>query len=267
MLWLLRRPTPSRPTSFYSRQARADAGHQRGHGRRLRPVQPHAGAPHWASTCQERPRIVVQNMVGGGGNPRRQLPLQCRTAGTASVFGLIDRGHADGRRCSMGEKIAGRALRTTVRMSWIGSGHAREPAMGVVATRSVVQEPSRMPSRTRSSFGSTGPETDPAMFVRLSQRAPRATPTEGRSMATKASPRNSRRSRKASSTGLFMSGWVGAGFAPMLRDPQSVAASCGLLVQMSPSPRSPARRDAPPSSSLSAHTRRSSDRAALCSIA
>jgi tripartite-type tricarboxylate transporter receptor subunit TctC len=115
-----------------------------------------------------------------------------------------------------------------VRLSWIGSV-MRETGMGVVAARSVVKtiEDAR---RHEIFFGSTGPETDPAMFVRLVNDllGTRLKAIHG----YKGQPEEFQAIEKGELDGLFMSGWSGPGRA-YVRDRMG-RGELRLLVQMSP---------------------------------
>ena len=107
------------------------------------------------------PTIIVQNMVGGGGI-RAANTIYNVAPKDGSVYCLIDRGMPTAPLL-YGDKSQARF--DAVRFSWIGS-IMRETGMGVLAARSVVKSIEDA-KRHEIFFGSTGPETDPAMFVRL----------------------------------------------------------------------------------------------------
>jgi tripartite-type tricarboxylate transporter receptor subunit TctC len=115
----------------------------------------------------------------------------------------------------------------------------RETGMGVVAARSVVKTIEDA-KRHEILFGSTGPETDPAMFVRLVNEllGTRLKAIHG----YKGQPEEFQAIEKGELDGLFMSGWSGPGRA-YVRDRMS-RGELRLLVQMSPS-RDPLHTETP----------------------
>jgi tripartite-type tricarboxylate transporter receptor subunit TctC len=125
-----------------------------------------------------------------------------------------------------------------VRLSWIGSV-MRETGMGVVAARSVVKTIEDA-KQHEIFFGSTGPETDPAMFVRLVNEllGTRLKAIHG----YKGQPEEFQAIEKGELDGLFMSGWSGPGRA-YVRDRMG-RGELRLLVQMSPS-RDPLHAETP----------------------
>jgi len=181
-------------------------------------------ARHMAKYLPGNPTIVVQNMVGGGGIRAANF-LYNVAPKDGTVFGLIDRGMPTAPLL-YGDKSQARF--DAVKLSWIGSV-MRETGMGVVATRSVVRtiEDAR---RHEIFFGSTGPETDPAMFVRLVNDllGTRIKAIHG----YKGQPDEFQAVEKGELDGLFMSGWSGPGRAHVL-DRMS-RGELRLLVQMSP---------------------------------
>jgi len=181
-------------------------------------------ARHMGKYLPGTPTIVVQNMVGGGGIRAANF-LYNVAPRDGGVFGLIDRGMPTAPLL-YGEKSQARF--DAVRLSWIGSV-MRETGMGVVAARSVVKtiEDAR---QHEIFFGSTGPETDPAMFVRLVNDllGTRLKAIHG----YKGQPEEFQAIEKGELDGLFMSGWSGPGRA-YVRDRMG-RGELRLLVQMSP---------------------------------
>lgn len=180
-------------------------------------------ARHMAKYLPGNPAIVVQNMIGGGGI-RAANYLYNVAPKDGTVFGLIDRGMPTAPLL-YGEKSQARF--DAVKFSWIGSV-MRETGMGVVATRSVVKtiDDAR---RHDIFFGSTGPETDPAMFVRLVNEllGTRIKAIHG----YKGQPDEFQAVERGEIDGLFMSGWSGPGRA-YVRD-RIGRGELRLLVQMS----------------------------------
>jgi tripartite-type tricarboxylate transporter receptor subunit TctC len=179
-------------------------------------------ARHMSKYLPGNPNIIVQNMVGGGGiRAANYIYNVAPTDGT--VFSLIDRGMPTAPLL-YGEKSQARF--DAVKFSWIGS-IMRETGMGVVTTRSVVKniEDAR---KHEIFFGTTGPETDPAMFVRLVNEllGTRIKAIHG----YKGQPDEFQAAEKGELDGLFMSGWSGPGRA-YVRDQMS-RGQMGLLVQM-----------------------------------
>src|SRR5215468_2513080 len=170
------------------------------------------------------PNIVVQNMVGGGGI-RAANYLYNVAPKDGTVYSLIDRGMPTAPLL-YGEKSQARF--DAVKFSWIGSV-MRETGMGVLTARSVVKTIEDA-KRHEIFFGSTGPETDPAMFVRLVNDllGTRIKAIHG----YKGQPEEFQAVEKGELTGLFMSGWSGPGRA-YVRDRMG-RGEMRLLVQMSP---------------------------------
>src|SRR5215470_19599331 len=170
------------------------------------------------------PTIIVQNMVGGGGI-RAANTIYNVAPKDGTVYCLIDRGMPTAPLL-YGEKSQARF--EAVKFSWIGS-LMRETGMGVLAARSVVKTIEDA-KRHEIFFGSTGPETDPAMFVRLVNDllGTRIKAIHG----YKGQPEEFQAVEKGELTGLFMSGWSGPGRA-YVRD-QLMRGEMRLLVQMSP---------------------------------
>ena len=125
-----------------------------------------------------------------------------------------------------------------VKFSWIGS-IMRETGMGVVSARSVVK--TIEDAKTHEIFfGSTGPETDPAMFVRLINDLlhTKIKVIHG----YKGQPDEFQSVEKGELDGLFMSGWSGPGRA-YVRD-QIGRGQMRLLVQMA-AEKDPEHTDTP----------------------
>ncbi len=181
-------------------------------------------ARHMAKYLPGNPTIVVQNMIGGGGIRAANF-LYNVAPKDGSVFGLIDRGMPTAPLL-YGDKSQARF--DAVRFSWIGSV-MRETGMGVLATRSAVKTIEDA-KRREIFFGSTGPETDPAMFVRLVNDllGTRIKAIHG----YKGQPEEFQAIEKGEIDGLFMSGWSGPGRA-YVRD-RIGRGELRLLVQMSP---------------------------------
>jgi tripartite-type tricarboxylate transporter receptor subunit TctC len=180
-------------------------------------------ARHMAKYLPGTPSIVVQNMVGGGGIRAANF-LYNVAPKDGTVFGLIDRGMPTAPLL-YGDKSQARF--DAVKFSWIGSA-MRETGMGVLATRSVVKSIEDA-KRHEIFFGSTGPETDPAMFVRLVNEllGTRIKAIHG----YKGQPDEFQAIERGELDGLFMSGWSGPGRAHV-RDRMS-RGELRLMVQMS----------------------------------
>src|SRR5215831_8695946 len=191
-------------------------------------------ARHMGKYLPGNPTIVVQNMVGGGGIRATNF-LYNVAPRDGSVFGLIDRGMPTAPLL-YGDKSQTRF--DAVRFSWIGSV-MRETGMGVLATRSVVKSIDDA-RRQAIFFGSTGPETDPAMFVRLVNEllGTRIKVIHG----YKGQPEEFQAVERGEIDGLFMSGWSGPGRA-YVRD-RIGRGELRLLVQMSPR-KDPLHTDTP----------------------
>jgi tripartite-type tricarboxylate transporter receptor subunit TctC len=179
-------------------------------------------ARHMSKYMPGNPNIIVQNMVGGGGI-RAANYLYNVAPKDGTVFALIDRGMPTAPLL-YGEKSQARF--DAVKFSWIGS-IMRETGMGVVSTRSVVKTIEDA-KKHEIFFGSTGPETDPAMFVRLVNDL---LGTKIKAIhGYKGQPDEFQAAEKGELDGLFMSGWSGPGRA-YVRDQMS-RGQMGLLVQM-----------------------------------
>src|SRR5215467_10703812 len=191
-------------------------------------------ARHMTRYLPGNPTIVVQNMIGGGGIRSANF-LYNVAPRDGTVFGLIDRGMPTAPLL-YGDKSQARF--DAVRFSWIGSV-MRETGMGVLAMRSVVKTIEDA-KRHEIFFGSTGPETDPAMFVRLVNDllGTRIKVIHG----YKGQPEEFQSVEKGELDGLFMSGWSGPGRA-YVRDRMS-RGEMRLMVQMSPAP-DPMHTDTP----------------------
>jgi tripartite-type tricarboxylate transporter receptor subunit TctC len=154
------------------------------------------------------PTVIVQNMVGGGGI-RAANYLYNVAPKDGSVFSLIDRGMPTAPLL-YGEKSL--ALFDAVNFSWIGS-IMRETGMGVVSTRSPVKTVDEAKAH-EIIFGATGPETDPALYVRLLNELlhTRIKVITG----YKGQPEQFQAVEKGELDGTFMSGWSGNGRAYVL---------------------------------------------------
>jgi len=191
-------------------------------------------ARHMARYLPGNPTIVVQNMIGGGGIRSANF-LYNVAPRDGTVFGLIDRGMPTAPLL-YGDKSQARF--DAVRFSWIGS-IMRETGMGVLATRSAVKSIEDA-KRHEIFFGSTGPETDPAMFVRLVNELLR---TRIKVIhGYKGQPEEFQAVEKGEIDGLFMSGWSGPGRA-YVRDRMG-RGELQLLVQMAPQ-RDPLHQETP----------------------
>jgi tripartite-type tricarboxylate transporter receptor subunit TctC len=191
-------------------------------------------ARHMAKYLPGNPTIVVQNMIGGGGIRSANF-LYNVAPRDGTVFGLIDRGMPTAPLL-YGEKSQARF--DAVKFSWIGSV-MRETGMGVLATRSVVKSIADA-RRQPIFFGSTGPETDPAMFVRLVNEllGTRIKVIHG----YKGQPEEFQAIERGEIDGLFMSGWSGPGRA-YVRD-RIGRGELRLMLQMSPG-RDPMHSETP----------------------
>jgi tripartite-type tricarboxylate transporter receptor subunit TctC len=180
------------------------------------------------------PRYVVQNMVGGGGNRAANF-LYNVAPKDGSLIALIDRGKPTAPLL-YGDKSQARF--DAVKFAWIGS-LMRETGMGVIAARSRVKtiEDAKVHSMH---FGATGPETDPAMYARLTNEL------VGTKIKVingyKGQPEQFQAVERGELDGLFMSGWSGPGRA-YVRD-QIGRDQMRLLVQMAPT-RDPQHADTP----------------------
>ena len=191
-------------------------------------------ARHMSKYMPGNPNIIVQNMVGGGGIRAANFIYNVAPK-DGTVYGLIDRGMPTAPLL-YGEKSQARF--DAIRFSWIGS-LMRETGMGVLAARSAVK--TIADARTHEIFfGSTGPETDPAMFVRLVNDllGTRIKVIHG----YKGQPEEFQSVEKGELDGLFMSGWSGPGRA-YVRD-RIGRGEMRLLVQMAPQP-DPMHMDTP----------------------
>jgi len=179
-------------------------------------------ARHMSKYLPGNPNIIVQNMVGGGGI-RAANYIYNVAPKDGTVFSLIDRGMPTAPLL-YGEKSQARF--DAVKFTWIGS-IMRETGMGVVTTRSVVKTIDDA-KKHEIFFGSTGPETDPAMFVRLVNDL---LGTKIKAIhGYKGQPDEFQAAEKGELDGLFMSGWSGPGRA-YVRDQMS-RGHMRLLVQM-----------------------------------
>ena len=191
-------------------------------------------ARHMNKYLPGNPTIIVQNMVGGGGI-RAANYLYNVAPRDGTVFSLIDRG-MPAAPLLYGEKSQARF--DAVKFSWIGS-IMRETGMGVISARSRVKSIADA-KVNEPFFGSTGPETDPAMFVRLVNDlvGTRIKAIHG----YKGQPEEFQAVEKGELDGLFMSGWSGPGRA-YVRD-QIGKGQMRLLVQMAAT-KDPQHTDTP----------------------
>jgi len=191
-------------------------------------------AHHISKYLPGNPTIIVQNMVGGGGI-RAANYLYNVAPKDGSILGLIDRAIPTAPLL-YGEKSQARF--DAVRFSWIGSV-MRETGMGVLAARSKVKTIADA-KIYEAFFGSTGPETDPAMYARLVNEllGTKIKVING----YKGQPEEFQAVEKGELDGLFMSGWSGPGRA-YVRD-QMKRGQMGLLMQMAATP-DPEQADTP----------------------
>jgi tripartite-type tricarboxylate transporter receptor subunit TctC len=191
-------------------------------------------ARHMSKYLPGNPNIIVQNMVGGGGI-RAANYLYNVAPKDGTVFCLIDRGMPTAPLL-YGDKSQARF--DAVKFSWIGS-IMRETGMGVLSERSVVKTIADA-KKYEIFFGSTGPETDPAMFVRLVNDL---LGTKIKAIhGYKGQPDEFQATEKGELDGLFMSGWSGPGRA-YVRDQMS-RGQMRLLVQMA-AEKDPQHQDTP----------------------
>jgi tripartite-type tricarboxylate transporter receptor subunit TctC len=180
-------------------------------------------ARHMTKYLPGNPAIIVQNMIGGGGI-RAANYIYNVAPKDGTVFCLIDRGMPTAPLL-YGDKSQARF--DAEKFSWIGS-IMRETGMGVISTRSRVRTVADAKSH-EIFFGSTGPETDPAMFVRL------INDLLGTKIKVihgyKGQPEEFQAVEKGELDGLFMSGWSGPGRV-YVRD-QIARDQMRLLIQMS----------------------------------
>jgi tripartite-type tricarboxylate transporter receptor subunit TctC len=180
------------------------------------------------------PRFVVQNMLGGGGMRAANF-LYNVAPKDGSVIGLIDRGMPTAPLL-YGEKSQARF--DAVKYAWIGS-LMRETGMGVIASRSRVKtiEDAKV---HQVHFGATGPETDPAMYARLTNEL------VGTKIKVingyKGQPDQFQATERGELDGLFMSGWSGPGRAYVLD--RMTRDEMRLLLQMAPT-RDPLHAEIP----------------------
>jgi tripartite-type tricarboxylate transporter receptor subunit TctC len=180
------------------------------------------------------PNIIVQNMVGGGGI-RAANYIYNVAPKDGSVFCLIDRGMPTAPLL-YGDKSQARF--DAVKFAWIGS-IMRETGMGVLSGLSAVKNIEEAKQR-EIFFGTTGPETDPAMFVRLVNEL---VGTKIKAIhGYKGQPDEFQAAEKGELDGLFMSGWSGPGRA-YVRD-RMRRGEMRLMVQMAPE-KDPQHLDTP----------------------
>jgi len=180
------------------------------------------------------PTVIVQNMVGGGGI-RAANYIYNVAPRDGSTLSLIDRGMPTAP-LMYGDKS--KTQFEAVNFSWIGSAMS-ETGMGVLSARSVVKNIEDA-KRHEIFFGTTGPETDPAMFQRLLNDLVR---TKIKSIhGYKGQPEEFQSAEKGELDGLFMSGWSGPGRAYVLD--RMGRGEMRLLVQMAPE-RDPLHADVP----------------------
>jgi tripartite-type tricarboxylate transporter receptor subunit TctC len=191
-------------------------------------------ARHMTKYLPGNPRIVVQNMLGGGG-VRATNFLYNVAPKDGSYLGLVDRG------IPTAPLLYGDRSQTrfeAVKFTWIGSV-MRETGMGVITTRSRVKTVDDAKLH-EVFFGATGPETDPAMYARL------VNTLLGTKIKVitgyKGQPDEFQAIERGELDGLFMSGWSGPGRA-YVRD-QIVRGTLRLLVQMAPA-RDPQHMETP----------------------
>jgi tripartite-type tricarboxylate transporter receptor subunit TctC len=181
-------------------------------------------ARHMSKYLPGNPRIVVQNMLGGGG-VRATNFLYSIAARDGSYLGLVDRG------MPTAPLLYGERSQTkfdAVKFTWIGS-LMRETGMGIITTRSPIKGMEDV-KRYEAHFGATGPETDPAMYARLVNEllGTKIKVING----YKGQPEEFQAIERGELDGLFMSGWSGPGRA-YVRD-QIKRDQLRLLIQMAP---------------------------------
>jgi tripartite-type tricarboxylate transporter receptor subunit TctC len=179
-------------------------------------------ARHMSKYLPGNPLIVVNNMPGSGGIRAANM-LYSVAPRDGSVFCLIDRGMPTAPLL-YGERS--KAQFDAVKFTWIGS-IMRETGMGVLSTRSPIRTVAD--GKIHSAFfGATGPETDPAMYVRLVNDlvGTRFKVING----YKGQPEEFLAVAKGELDGLFMSGWSGPGKAYV--GEEMAKGQLRLLVQM-----------------------------------
>jgi tripartite-type tricarboxylate transporter receptor subunit TctC len=189
---------------------------------------------HMTKYLPGNPRIVVQNMLGGGG-VRATNFLYNVAAKDGSYMGLVDRG------MPTAPLLYGERSQTkfeAVKFTWLGS-LMRETGMGVITTRSPVKTIADARAHTLH-FGATGPETDPAMYARLANEllGTKINVING----YKGQPAEFQAVERGELDGLFMSGWSGPGRA-YVREKIKLD-ELRLLVQMAPK-RDPQHNETP----------------------
>lgn len=191
-------------------------------------------AKHMPRYLPGSPRIVVHNMLGGGG-VRATNFLYNVAAKDGTVLALVDRGMPTAPLL-FGERSQTRF--EAVKFSWIGS-LMRETGMGVLSAHSRVKTIADAKVH-EIFFGATGPETDPAMYARLVNEllGTKIKVING----YKGQPDQFQAVERKELDGLFMSGWSGPGRAHV-RD-QMKRGGMRLMVQMSRT-RDPDHDDVP----------------------
>lgn len=180
------------------------------------------------------PAVVITDMPGGGGIAAANYAYNI-AAKDGSVIAILDRGSPT---APLLYGTDSKSQFDAIRFGWLGSAMS-ESGMGVVsahAPATTIEEA----KRTELFFGATGPETDPAMDVRL------VNDLLGTKLKTingyKGQPEEFLAVEKDELHGLFMSGWSGPGRAHVLESiPKG---QLKLLVQMSRE-RDPAAPDTP----------------------
>jgi tripartite-type tricarboxylate transporter receptor subunit TctC len=191
-------------------------------------------ARHMTKYLPGNPRIIVQNMLGGGGIRATNF-LYGVAPKDGSYLGLVDRGMPTAPLL-YGDRSQARF--EAVKFTWIGS-IMRETGMGVIATRSRVKNIDDA-KKYEIFFGATGPETDPAMYARLVNEL---LGTKIKVITGyKGQPAEFQAVERGELDGLFMSGWSGPGRA-YVRD-RIGRGELRLLVQMAPT-RDPQHADTP----------------------
>ncbi|MGH6769872.1 MAG: Bug family tripartite tricarboxylate transporter substrate binding protein [Xanthobacteraceae bacterium] len=179
---------------------------------------------HMTKYLPGNPRIIVQNMLGGGGIRATNF-LYNVAAKDGSYLGLVDRGMPTAPLL-YGDRSQARF--EAVKFTWVGS-IMRETGMGVIATRSRVKNIDDA-KKYEIFFGATGPETDPAMYARL------ANELLGTKIKVitgyKGQPAEFQAVERGELDGLFMSGWSGPGRA-YVRD-KIGRSELRLLVRIAP---------------------------------
>jgi tripartite-type tricarboxylate transporter receptor subunit TctC len=191
-------------------------------------------AKHMSKYIPGNPSIVVSNMPGGGGIVAANH-LYNLAAKDGTVLSILDRGMPTAPLL-YGEDS--KSQFDARKFSWIGSAMS-ETGMGVLSAKAPATTIEQA-KKTEIFFGSTGPESDPAMNARLLNEL------VGTKIKVingyKGQPEEFLAVEKGEIHGLFMSGWSGPGRA-YVRE-HMAKGDMKILVQMTANP-DPADGDAP----------------------